>query len=104
MLSSLNKDIIIIIIIITFFQDDSIFGTNANLTYGPQIQRHAFDNYNNMNIIYSTYRAGEVSVHRACCELATQPYLLIGGGTITRQYPHYNIHPSNSLHNNYYAL
>ena len=24
---------------------------------------------------------GEVSVHRACCEQATQPYLLGGGGT-----------------------
>ena len=28
------------------------------------------------------YRAGEVSVHRACCERATQPYSLGGGGTI----------------------
>ena len=27
-------------IIITLFQKDSIFGTNASLTYGPQIQRH----------------------------------------------------------------
>ena len=26
------------------------------------------------------YRAGEVSVHRACCERATQPYSLGGGG------------------------
>ena len=32
-------------------------------------------------IIYSMYRAGEVSVHRACCERATQPYSLGGGGT-----------------------
>ena len=28
------------------------------------------------------YRAGEVSLHRACCERATQPYSLGGGGTI----------------------
>ena len=28
------------------------------------------------------YRAGEVSVHRACCERATQPNSLGGGGTI----------------------
>ena len=28
------------------------------------------------------YRVGEVSVHRACCERATQPYSLGGGGTI----------------------
>ena len=28
------------------------------------------------------YRAGEVSVHRACCKRATQPYTLGGGGTI----------------------
>ena len=28
------------------------------------------------------YRTVEVSVHRACCERDTQPYLLGGGGTI----------------------
>ena len=33
-------------------------------------------------IIYSMYREGEVSVHRACCERTTQPYSLGGGGTI----------------------
>ena len=27
-------------IIITLFQEDIIFGTNASLTYGPQIQSH----------------------------------------------------------------
>ena len=43
---------------------------------------HAFDNYKTMKNIYSMYRAGEVSVHRACCERATQPYSLGGGGTI----------------------
>ena len=43
---------------------------------------HAFDNYKTMKIIYSIYRAGEVSVHRACCERATQPYSLGWGGTI----------------------
>ena len=43
---------------------------------------HAFDNNKTMKIIYSMYRAGEVSVHRACCERATQPYSLGGGGTI----------------------
>ena len=35
-----------------------------------------------MKIIYSMYRSGEVSVHRACCERASQPYSLGGGGTI----------------------
>ena len=42
----------------------------------------AFDNYIvlTMNIIYSMYRAGEVSIHQACCERATQPYSLGGGG------------------------
>ena len=40
---------------------------------------HAFDNSKTMKIIYSMYRAGEVSVHRACCERATQPYSLGGG-------------------------
>ena len=40
--------------------------------------KHAFDNNKTMKIIYSMYRAGEVSIHRACCERATQPYLLEG--------------------------
>ena len=39
---------------------------------------HGFDNYKTKKIIYSMYRAGELSVHRACCERATQPYLLGG--------------------------
>ena len=43
---------------------------------------HAFDNYKTMKIIYSMYRAGEVSVHRACCERATQPDSLGGGDTL----------------------
>ena len=29
-----------LITIITLFQEDNIFGTDASLTYGPQIQRH----------------------------------------------------------------
>ena len=33
-------------------------------------------------IIYSMYRADEVSVHRACCKRATQPYSLGGGGGV----------------------
>ena len=32
--------IMIIIIITTLFQEDNIFGTNASLKYGPQMQRH----------------------------------------------------------------
>ena len=44
--------------------------------------RHAFDNYKTVKIIYSMYRAGEVSVHGTCCERATRPYSLGGGGTI----------------------
>ena len=40
------------------------------------------DNYKTMKIIYSMYTAGEVSVNRACCERATRPYSLEGGGTI----------------------
>ena len=43
---------------------------------------HAFDNNKTMKIIYSMYRAGEVSVHRVCCERATQPYSLGRGDTI----------------------
>ena len=43
---------------------------------------HAFDNNKTMKIIYSMYRASEISIHRACCKQATQPYSLGGGGTI----------------------
>ena len=32
--------------------------------------------------MYSMYRPGEVSVYRACCERATQPYSLGEGSTI----------------------
>ena len=35
-----------------------------------------------MKIIYNMYRAAEVSMHRACCERATQRYSLGGGRTI----------------------
>ena len=44
--------------------------------------KHVFCDYKTMKIIYSMYRAGKVSVHRACCEQASQPYSLGGGGTI----------------------
>ena len=46
---------------------------------------HALDNNKTMKIIYSMYRAGVVSVHRAYCERASQPYSLGrwgGGATI----------------------
>ena len=35
-----------------------------------------------LQVIYSMYRAVDVLVHRACCERATQPYSLGRGGTI----------------------
>ena len=38
---------------------------------------HSFDSYKTMKIIYSMYRAGAVSVHRACCERATQPMKML---------------------------
>ena len=34
---------------------------------------HAFDNYTTLEIIYSMYRTGEVSVHRACCDGLPNP-------------------------------
>ena len=68
----------VIIIIITLSQDN-IFGTNTSLTFGPQIQRVIIDRN---KIIDSMYKADEVSVQRACCERATQPYSLGGRGTI----------------------
>ena len=43
---------------------------------------HPIDNNKTIKNIYSMYRTGEVSVHRACCERATQLYSLGGGGTI----------------------
>ena len=73
----------IIIIIITLFQEYNIFGTNASLTYVLKYKdMHAFHNYKTIKIIYSMYRAGEVSVHWTCCERATKPYSLGEGGTI----------------------
>ena len=43
---------------------------------------HAFDKYKTMKFICNMYKAVEVSVHRACRERATLPYLLGWGGTI----------------------
>ena len=43
---------------------------------------HALDNYKTMKIIYSMYRVGEISAHRAYCERDTQPYSLGGGDTM----------------------
>ena len=64
-----------------------MFGTNASLAYGPQIQTYMrLIITDRTKIIYSMYRQGEVSLHRACCERTTQPYSLGGGGTI---YPGY---------------
>ena len=54
-----------------------MFGTNASLTYVPQLQYLWREK---MLLIYSMYRADEDFVHRACCERATQPYSLGGGG------------------------
>ena len=62
-----------------------MFGTNADIAYGPQIQMRLIIP-DRTKIIYSMYREGEVSVNRACCERTTQPYSLGGGGTI---YPGY---------------
>ena len=73
----------VLMIIITLLQEDNTFGTNASLTYGSQIQKHTcIDNYKTMKIRYSMYRAAEVSVHRACCERAIQPFSRVRGGTI----------------------
>ena len=72
------------LLIIILFQEDNIFGTIASVTYMVLRYKdiHAFENNKTMKIIYSMYRAGEVSVHRTCCQRATQPYSLGGGGTI----------------------
>ena len=51
---------------------------------------HAFDNYKQKEkkIVYSIYRADEVSVHRACCEWTTQAYSLgQGWGGVGTIYP-----------------
>ena len=58
-----------------------MFGTNASLAYGPQIQTYMrLIITDRTKIINSMYRDGEVSVHRACCEWTSQPYSLGGGG------------------------
>ena len=38
--ASLQRQCLYFILIITLFKEDNIFGTDASLTYGPQIQRH----------------------------------------------------------------
>ena len=38
----------------------------------------AVDNNKTMKIIYSMYRAGKVSIHRACCERVPNPTRLEG--------------------------
>ena len=65
-----------------------MFGTNVSLAYGPQDTKTYMRLIitDKTKIIYSMYREGEVSVHRACCERTIQPYSLGGGGTI---YPGY---------------
>ena len=68
---------VLIIIIITLFQENNIFGMDASLTYGPKLQRHVTDNRKSINHLQC-----EVSVYRACCERATKPCSLGGGGTI----------------------
>ena len=74
-----------------FFQEDNMFGTNAkHVWHECQSSIWSSDTKTYMRliitdrtkIIYSMYREGEVSVHRACCERTTQPYSLGGGGTI----------------------
>ena len=71
------------IIIITLFQEDNIFGINASLTYDSDTKTYMhLIITDRTKIIYSIYLAGEVSIHRGCCERATQPYSLGGGGTI----------------------
>ena len=74
--------IIIIVIIITSFQDDNIFGTNAILTYGPQIQRHTcVDNYWKKNENYLQYVQSRRDLRTpSMLRAATQPYWLGGGG------------------------
>ena len=53
--------IIMAIIIITLCQEDNIFGTRASLSHGPKYNIYDVKIW----IIYSMYRAGEVSVHQA---------------------------------------
>ena len=63
----------------TLFQEN-IFGTSASLTCGPhlQLQIVSFVIDIKVKIIYSMYRADEVSVHRACCEWLPNPTGLEG--------------------------
>ena len=75
--------IMIIIKIITLFQADNIFGTNASLTYGPQIQRHTCVWWlqNNENYLQFTELVRFPYIEHAASGLPN-PTLLEGGGTI----------------------
>ena len=59
----------IIIIILTLFQEDNIFGTNARLIYGPQIQRLK-------EIFTVCTEQAVVSVHRHAESGLPNPYSL----------------------------
>ena len=63
-----------------------MFGTNASLWSSDTKTYMRLIITDRTIIIYSMYREGEVSVHRACCERTTQPYSIGGGSTI---YPGY---------------
>ena len=79
--NDLYNIIMIIIIIITLFQEDNIFDTDVSLTYGPQITKTYMRLIitDRTKIIYSMYRAGEVSVHRAGLQVG-YPTLLLWRG------------------------
>ena len=51
-------------IIITLFKEDNIFGTNASLTYGPQIQKTTMRLIitDRTKIIYSMYMIWVLSI------------------------------------------
>ena len=75
--------IIIIIIIITLFQEDNIFGTDVSLTYGPQLTNVDMLLKKCTDIqLFTVCTELMLSVHRADCERATQPYSSGGGSTI----------------------
>ena len=73
----------VIIMVITLFQENNIWHecqSNIWSSYTKTYSRLIITD--RTKIIYSMYRAGEVSVHRTCCKRATQPYSFEGGGTI----------------------
>ena len=63
--------VVIIIIIITLFQEDSIFGMNASLTYGPQYTILQLQ-YSRLTHTYKRWLLLRNGLNRAYCNVSAR--------------------------------